>query len=86
MDFRADAFACGVPGPVRIVVGNLETGKHRTLIRDCQDYGIAGSSRYEPDPYFTADSRYVIYNASPFGTMQVFAAEVPDGFLRSIDG
>ena len=86
MAFRTDAFVSGPPGPVRIVVGNLATGRSRALIRDCQDYGIAGSSRYEPDPYFTADNRYVIYNASPFGLMQVFAAEVPAEFLQSLDG
>jgi len=84
MDFRMDAFVSGPPGPTRIVVGNLETGKSRALLRDCQNCGIAGTSRYEPDPYFTADTRYVIYNASPFGLMQVFAAEVPAEFLRSL--
>ncbi len=84
MDFRTDAFASGAPGPVGIVVGNLATGKHRTLIGDCQAYGIAGSSRFEPDPYFTADNRHVVYNASPFGAVQVFAAEVPPDFLPSL--
>jgi hypothetical protein len=86
MDFRSDAMTPGStpPGPTRIVVGNLDTGKSRVLIRDCQDYGIAGSSRFEPTPYFTADNRHVIYNGSPFGTMQVFAAQVPAGFLGSL--
>ena len=85
MDFRADAFGGRFPGPLRIVVGNFQTGKHATLIRDCQNYGIAGCSRFEPDPYFTADNRFVIYNASPFGVMQVFAAEVPEPFLSGLD-
>jgi hypothetical protein len=85
MDFKADGFVARGPGPCRIVVANIETGKYRVLIKDCQNYGIAGSSRYEPDPYMTADNKYVIYNASPFGTMQVFAAQVPDGFLKSLD-
>lgn len=85
MDFKTDAFVSGPPGPIRIVVGNLQTGKSRVLINDCQGYGIAGSSRYEPDPYFTADNGHVIYNASPFGITQVFAAEVPTEFLKSLD-
>ena len=85
MDFRADAFASGPPGPIRLVVGNLETGHSRVLLRDCQNYGICGSSRYEPNPYFTADNRHVIYNGSPFGLLQVFAAEVPEGFLESLN-
>ena len=71
--------------PMPIVVGNFETGKSRALLRDCQNYGIAACSRFEPDPYLTADNRYVIYNASPFGTMQVFAAEIPTDFLTSLD-
>lgn len=85
MHFCADGLTTGKPGPSQIVVGNLETMKCRALLRDCQNYGICGSSRYEPDPYLTADNRYVIYNASPFGLMQVFAAEVPEEFWRSLD-
>jgi len=84
MDFRPDGYRTGKPGPVRIVLGNLESGKCRVLLGDCQNYGIAGSSRYEPDPYLTADNRYVVYNASPFGLMQVFAAEVPQEFWQSL--
>lgn len=85
MDFRAEAFISGAPGPIRIVIGNLATGKSRVLLRDCQHHGICGRSPYEPNPYLTADNRYVIYNAAPFGLMQVFAAEVPDPFWRSLD-
>ncbi|MDA1139535.1 MAG: hypothetical protein O3B01_13225 [Planctomycetota bacterium] len=85
MDFEARGLASRNSGPVRIVIGNLESRKCRPLLQDCQAYGIAGSSRFEPDPYFTADNRYVIYNASPFGTMQVFAAEVPEEFMRRLD-
>lgn len=85
MDFRADAFVSGPPGPIRLVIGNLETGKSRVLLRDCQNYGICGSSRYEPNPYLTADNRQVIYNGSPFGVLQVFAAEVPEAFLSSLE-
>ncbi len=55
------------------------------LLRDCQNYGTCGRSPYEPNPYLTADNRNVIYNAAPFGLMQVFAAEVPDAFWRSLD-
>ena len=85
MHWRATGVTDGRPGPLPIVVGNFETGKSRALLRDCQNYGIAACSRFEPDPYLTADNRYVIYNASPFGTMQVFAAEIPTDFLTSLD-
>ncbi|NQU09619.1 hypothetical protein HQ590_02420 [bacterium] len=83
--FELDAFRRGHIGPARIVVGNLRTGKYRTLIRDCQSYGMAGTSNWEPIPYLTADNRYVIYDASPFGVTQVFAARVPPEFLASLE-
>ncbi len=84
MDFQMDVFRRGAFGPARIVVGNFETGKYRVLVRDCMVHGLAGTSNWEPDPYFTADNRYVIYNASPFGTNQVHAAKVPPDFLESL--
>ncbi len=84
-DFQATGAIDGKPGPIRIVIGNFASGKSRALVHDCQNYGIAGCSRFEPDPYFTADNKYVIYNASPFGTIQLFAAEVPEDFRRSLD-
>lgn len=74
-----------VAGAVSVYVQPLDgTGRHRTLIGECQSYGIAGCSWYDPCPYFTADNRHVIYNASPFDLNQVFAAEVPDGFLAGL--
>lgn len=86
MVYRADAFNMGgTPGPVRIVIGSIATGRTRVLLRDCQAYGLAGSSRYEPTPYFTADNKHVIYNGSPLGINQVFSARVPDGLLASLD-
>ncbi len=34
--------------------------------------------------YHSAVNRYIIYNGSPFGMVQVFAAEVPLDFLPSL--
>lgn len=85
MDFEMDTFGRGNFGPARVAVGNLQTGKHRVLVRDCLCRGLAGGSNWEPVPYFTTDNRYVIYNASPFGTNQVHAAKVPPEFLKSLD-
>lgn len=85
MDFKDDFFGrSGTQGPVRIVIGAFATGKYRVLLRDCKMQGIASSSRWEPDPYLTADNRYVMFNASPLGTNQVFAARLPEGFLESL--
>lgn len=85
MHWQANGATDGTCGPSSIVVGSFRTGRCRALVADCRNYGIAGNSRYEPDPYFTADNRRVIYNAAPFGTIQVFAAEVPAGFLESLE-
>jgi len=84
MDFRMDAFR-GKFGPARLVVGSIKTGKYRVLVTDCMALGLAGASNWEPVPYFTTDNRYVIFNSSPFGTNQVHAAQIPDGFLRELD-
>jgi hypothetical protein len=85
MDFEIDAFRNGHIGPARIVVGNLETGKYRVLIQNCCAYGMCGASWSEPVPYFTADNRHVIYNASPYGINQIHVAAVPPEFLASLD-
>lgn len=69
--------------PVALVIGNLESGKYRTLVEDTE--GTSGGNQCtHTHPYLTADSRYVIYNADPSGIPQVFAARIPSGFLDSL--
>jgi hypothetical protein len=70
-------------GPVPIVVVNVQTGKHRVLVGDCK-CTPAGDDGRQAKPFFTADSRHVIYTADPDGVVNVFAAEVPAGFLESL--
>jgi len=81
--FVADSCRNGVPGPVEIVVGDLETGKYRTLVSDCGAQ-MGGAACSHVHPYFTADNRNVIYNADPHGVCHVHAARVPEGFLESL--
>lgn len=71
-------------GPVPIVVVNVETGKHRVLVGDarCSHGGDAGR---QVNPYFMADMRHIIFNADPDGVVNVYAAEIPPGFLESLD-
>jgi hypothetical protein len=69
--------------PVSLVIGNLETGKFRTLVQDTEGTG-GGNQCTHTHPYLTADNRYVIYNADPHGVPQVFAAKLPPGFLESL--
>ena len=69
--------------PVSLVVGNLETGKFRTLVEDSEGTG-GGNQCTHSHPYLTADNRYVIYNADPGGIPQVYAAKLAPGFLESL--
>jgi Tol biopolymer transport system component len=70
--------------PVGLVIGNLETGKFRTLVEDTEGTG-GGNQCTHTHPYLTADNRYVIYNSDPAGIPQVYAAKIPAGFLKSLD-
>jgi hypothetical protein len=87
--FVADAwqgslFRNGRLQSVSLVVGNLKTGKHRVLVEDAICDG-GGNQCTHAHPYFTADSRHVIFNANPcHSTPQVYAARVPNGFLESL--
>ena len=89
--FVADAhtgkglFDNGASKPVELVVGNLETGRFRTLVQDPGGTG-GGNQCTHTHPYLTADNRYVIYNANPCGGVpQVYAARLAPGFLTSLD-
>jgi hypothetical protein len=70
--------------PVPIVVVNVETGKHRVLVGDAQ-CSHGGDAGRQVNAYFTADMRHVISNGDPDGVVNVFAAEIPMGFLKSLD-
>lgn len=89
--FVADSWASGrifVNGenkPVSLVIGNLETGKYRTLVQDTQSSG-GGNQCTHTHPYLTADNRYVIYNSDAYYNIpQVYAAKIPAGFLESLN-
>ena len=67
-----------------LVVGNLRTGKYRTLVADTMA-SIGGNQCTHTHPYLTADNRHVIFNADPYySPAQVFAAVIPEGFLESL--
>lgn len=82
--FVADSFRNGIPGPIEIVVGNIETGRYRTLISDCGAQG-GGPACSHPHPYFTADNRRVVYNADPHHVCHLHVATLPEDFLASLD-
>lgn len=73
----------GVLHHASLVIGNLATGKYRTLVSDIG--GPSGGGKHtHAHAYLTADNRNAIYNAPTLGTSQVCAARVPDGFLESL--
>ena len=76
-------FANGRFRPVALVIGNLQTGKHRVLVENTEG-STGGNQCTHTHPYLTADNRYVIYNADPHGIPQVFAAKIPPGFLEGL--
>lgn len=90
--FVADSFEHGVTldenlehKSVCLVIGNFETGKYRTLVKDSRASG-GGNQSTHTHPYLTADNRHVIFNSDPYHSIpQVYAAEIPDDFLKSLD-
>ena len=78
-------FENGKIKPVSLVLGNLQTGKYRLLVENTLASG-GGNQCTHTHPYLTADNRHVIFNADPYySPAQVFAAVLPDGFLRSLE-
>lgn len=68
-----------------LVIGNFQTGKYRTLVEDSMASG-GGNQCTHTHPYLTADNGHVIFNADPFHSIpQVYAAQIPKGFLESLD-
>ena len=82
--FVCDSYRNGVPGPIELVVGNIRTGKYRTLVSDCGAQG-GGAACSHPHAYFTADTRRVIYNSDRTGICHVHAARMTDEFLASLE-
>jgi len=82
--FVCDSYKNGIPGPIEIVVGNIRTGKYRTLVLNCGAQG-GGAASSHPHPYITADNKNVIFNADPYGICHIHAARIPDDFLKSLE-
>jgi len=81
--FVCDSYGEGIPGPIALVIGNLETGKYRSLLRDC-GASSGGAQFSHAHPYLTSDNRHVITNSDPQGIPHVCAVEVPEAFLASL--
>ena len=82
--FVCDCYRRGLPGRIALVIGNIATGKHRTLLWDCGAQGGCAACSH-PHPYLTADNRRVIFNSDRTGVCHVHAAHVTPEFLASLD-
>jgi hypothetical protein len=77
--FVVDDFSNG-----RIYVGHMENGRMLPL---CDTGASCASPQYtHPHPYMTPGHRHVIFNSDRSGLGQVWAAEIPAGFLEALDG
>lgn len=66
-----------------IVVGSLKTGRYKLL---CQSESSFGRPQYtHPHPFFSPDNRYVLFNSDRAGLAQIYAVEVPEGFLEDLE-
>ena len=75
--FVVDDFRNGV-----LYVGSLVTGRCLPL---CDSHASCGRPQYtHTHPYITPDNRYVIFNSDQTGICQIYAAEIPDGFLDDL--
>jgi hypothetical protein len=65
----------------KIYVGSMATCRMLPLC----DVGLASAQFTHPHAYMTPDNRYVIFNSCRTGVGQVWAAEIPAGFLGALD-
>jgi hypothetical protein len=76
--FVADAW----PG-TEIVVGSIKTGRQAVLTKAHNSW--AGAQYTHVHPYFTPDSRWVVFNSDRTGVPHIHIARVPDELLASLD-
>jgi hypothetical protein len=82
--FLCDSYYKGIPGPIPLVVGNIQTGKYAMAVSNCGAQG-GGPACSHPHAYFTADNKNIIYNADPFHLPHVWAARVTDKFYQGLE-
>jgi len=68
----------------RIFVGSIKTGRFLPL---CDSHTRQGRPQYtHAHPYMTPDNKHVIFNSNVTGVAQVYAANIPEGFLDNVLG
>jgi hypothetical protein len=72
-----------IPYESLIIIGSVATGKTRIL---CPSKAVCKKPQYtHSHPYFSPDSKWVIFNTEQDGIPHVAAARVPDGLLAELD-
>jgi oligogalacturonide lyase len=76
--FTSDVYPGG-----EVVVGSLRTGRYKLL---CHSGASCGGPQYtHPHPFFSPDSRYVLFNSDRRGLPHIWLAEIPEGFLEELE-
>ena len=65
-----------------IVIGSIKTGKTRVLLDTGSDARIHDNC---PEPYFTPDCKWVIFNSGRTGSAHIYAATVPEELLKELE-
>jgi hypothetical protein len=81
--YICDSYPAGIPGPAPLVVGDLRTGRFKTLVESGASCG--GPQYTHAHPYLTADNKHAIFNSDTTGIAQVYEATLPEGFLESLE-
>lgn len=68
----------------RIYVGHIESGRMLPLCDTRASCSITQAGH--PHAYLTSDNRHVIFNSDHTGLGQVWAADIPGGFLEALGG
>lgn len=78
--FISDDFRTG-----RIYVGGIKTARMLALCETGMEGIVGGFQPNHPHPYMTPDNTYVIFNSNRTGLPQLWAVEIPDGFLQALE-
>ncbi|MEN8227726.1 MAG: hypothetical protein ABFS38_06185 [Bacteroidota bacterium] len=66
-----------------IWIGSVKTGKYRRLCKSGTIYSADGYSH--PHAFFSPDLNYAFFNSTATGIPHIYAATIPEEFLKSLD-
>jgi hypothetical protein len=76
-------FVSDVSPAGELMVGSLRTGRYKLF---CHSGSSFGRPQYtHPHPFSSPDARHILFNSDRTGLPQIYAAEVPEGFLEDLE-